>query len=54
LEVIAAGNRIVIRVNGITTTDYTDEKRTYSSGHIALQKCMPPTVAEFRRIEIKE
>jgi hypothetical protein len=54
LEVIAVGNHIVIRVNGATATDYTDEKRMYSSGHIALQKVMPATVAEFRRVEIKE
>ena len=54
LEVIAQGNHIVIRVNGKTTADYTDEKRPYSSGHIALQQHDPETVAEFRKIEIKE
>jgi hypothetical protein len=35
------------------TTDYTDEKRLYSSGQIALQQ-LNHTVAEFRKIEIKE
>ena len=50
----AQGNHIVISVNGKTTTDYTDEKRLYSSGHIALQQHDPSTVAEFRKIEIKE
>jgi hypothetical protein len=54
LEVIAKGNHIVITVNGKTTTDYTDQKRRYSSGHIALQKAMRSTVVEFRKIEIKE
>ncbi len=54
LEVIAEGNHIVLKVDGKTTVDYTDEKRLYSSGHIALQQFEPQTVAEFRKIEIEE
>jgi serine/threonine protein kinase len=53
-EVIALGNHIVIKVNGRTTADYTDEKRRFTSGHLALQQFTPETVAEFRKIEIKE
>jgi hypothetical protein len=53
-EVIAEGNHIVIKVNGKTTADYTDEKRCFTSGHIALQQHNAQTVAEFRKIEIKE
>ena len=53
-EVIARGNHIVIKVNGKTLTDYTDEGRRFRSGHIALQVNTPTTVAEFRKIEIKE
>jgi hypothetical protein len=53
LEVIAQGNHIVISINGRTTAEYTDEKRAYISGHIALQQLDPATVAEFRKIEIK-
>ncbi len=52
-EVIAEGNRIVIKVDGQTTCDYTDESGTYTSGHIALQQHTPSRV-EFRKIEIKE
>jgi hypothetical protein len=54
LEVIAEGNHIVVKVNGKTTADYIDEKRLYSSGHIALQQLDAQTVVEFRKIEIKE
>ncbi len=54
LEVIAEGNHIVIRVNGKTTADYTDQKRRYSRGHLALQHHDSSTTAEFRKIEIKE
>lgn len=53
LEVIAQGERIVVKVNGQTTADYTDEVRLNKSGHIALQVWMPETVTEFRKIEIK-
>ena len=42
------------QVNGKTTADYTDDNRLFSSGHIALQQLDPSTVAEFRKIEIKE
>ena len=54
LDVIAEGNHIVLKVNGKATADYTDEQRQFTSGHIALQQWLPQTVAEFRKIEIKE
>jgi hypothetical protein len=53
-EVIACGNHIIIKVDGRTLTDYIDEARHFSSGHIALQSQTPETVCEFRRIQIKE
>ena len=53
-EVIAEGNHLVVKVNGKTTADYTDAKRLFTSGHVALQQLNPQTVAEFRKIEIKE
>jgi formylglycine-generating enzyme required for sulfatase activity len=53
LEVIAEGNHFVVKINGQTTADYTDENRLFATGHIALQKTLQ-TVAEFRKIEIKE
>jgi hypothetical protein len=53
-EVIVQGNRIIIKINGKTLTDYTDEKKRYKSGHLALQQHNPQTVVEFRKIEIQE
>ena len=52
-EVVAEGNHIVVKVNGETTADYYDQRR-FTSGHFALQQYDPETVAEFRKIEIKE
>ena len=54
LEVIARGNHLVIKVNDTTTADYTDTKRLFSTGHIALQQNGPSTVVEFRKIELNE
>jgi hypothetical protein len=53
-EVIAQDNHIIVKVNGKTTADFTDEKRRHRRGLIALQQHNPETVAEFRKIEIKE
>ena len=53
-EVIAQGNHLVIKVNGKTTADYTDNQRLFTRGHIALQQADAATVVEFRKIEIKE
>ena len=51
---VAQGSHIVIKVNGRTTADYTDDKRLFTSGHLALQQLDAATVVEFRKIEIKE
>ncbi len=60
LEVIAKDNHFTIKVNGQTTVEYTDDKRAYRKGHIALQLlsytgAIPqPTVVHFKKIEIQE
>ena len=54
LEIIARGSHISIKVNGLPEADYSDPKRAYTAGHIALQQHDPETFVEFRRIEIKE
>jgi hypothetical protein len=41
-------------LDGKTTADYTDTKRRFDSGHIALQQLNAQTVCEFRKIEVKE
>jgi hypothetical protein len=54
MEVLAQGNHILVKVNGKTTAVFTDEKRRFTSGQVTLQQHNPQTVAEFRKIEIKE
>ncbi|MGO9466281.1 MAG: protein kinase domain-containing protein [Isosphaeraceae bacterium] len=54
LEVIVQGTRVEIKIDGAKTADYTDPARYYSRGHIVLQQHGRQTVAEFRKIEIKE
>jgi hypothetical protein len=58
LEVIAEGNRVVVKVNGQTTADYTDSERRFARGHITLfpvnREQDPHYRLEFRKIEIKE
>ena len=53
MDAIAKGNRIIIKVNDKTTTDYTDEKRRFIVGRIALQAMEKPTIVEFRKMEIQ-
>src|SRR5437764_2836434 len=53
-EVIIRGNHIVILVNDRKTVDFIDKKNTYVRGHLALEVYDPPTVVQFRRIEVKE
>jgi hypothetical protein len=53
LEVTANGPRITIKVNGRTTTQFTDEKNTFRTGHLGLQQ-MPGTTVAFRRIDLLE
>jgi serine/threonine protein kinase/formylglycine-generating enzyme required for sulfatase activity len=54
MDIIVKANHIVVKVNGVTTADYLDEKEISASGYIALQQNNPKTVVEFRKIEIKE
>src|SRR5262249_24339404 len=53
-EVIARGNRIIVKVNDKVVTDYVDKKNSFMKGHLALQVFDPPTVVEFRQIKVKE
>jgi serine/threonine-protein kinase len=55
LEVIAVGNRVVVKVNDRPTaqTTFTEPRQRRGKGHIALQ-AHPGTVVKFRKIEIKE
>ncbi len=53
-EVIADGNHITIKVNGVTITDHVDTTNAFKKGHFALQGHDPGTVVKFRKIEVKE
>jgi hypothetical protein len=58
-EVVAKGNHIVIKVNGIKTVDYVDFENTHTKGRFALQqhgpaKGGPESVLHVRKIEVKE
>ena len=55
LEVIADGNHITAKLNGQPMVDFVDDRRSFTSGHIVLQKHgVTPTIEAFRKIEIKE
>ena len=52
-EVIANGNHIQIFVNGKKTVDFTDENKTFTKGHFALQGHDPGSVMTFKKVEYK-
>ncbi len=53
-EVIAQGNRIIVKVNGKTSVEVIDTDSRYLRGHLALQAWVPNTVVHFKKVEIKE
>jgi hypothetical protein len=54
LDVTVFENEIAVYTNGVLTAAYSDGKRCFTSGHIALQQQSPQTVVQLRKIEIKE
>jgi WD40 repeat protein len=54
MEILAVGNHIVIKVNGVTTADYRDVTRHLTKGRIGLQLHNPKTEVEFAKIDIHE
>jgi hypothetical protein len=54
LEVIAKGDKIIVKVDGQTTADYQDADKRFSRGHIALAISGDQKRVDFRKIEIKE
>lgn len=53
-EITAVGGHIVIKVNGKTTLDYTDETQAYKKGHFAIQYHDPKSKVWIRKVEVKE
>jgi serine/threonine protein kinase len=56
MEVIAQGNRLIVKINGKATADVVDRDNRYKKGHIVLQALdkVGNIVVQFRKIEIKE
>ena len=54
LEVIAAGPRIRILVDGKQTVDYTDTGAVFAAGVFPLQQWVPGREVRFGKIEIQE
>lgn len=52
-EIIAVGNRIIIQVNGKTTVDFIDEKKSFLSGHLAFQQHNQGSVVHYRNVKVK-
>jgi tRNA A-37 threonylcarbamoyl transferase component Bud32 len=52
LEVLARGEHIVLKLNGVTTVDLQDAR--FQKGHIDLDANHPPTVVRFRKIAVKK
>jgi hypothetical protein len=52
-HIICVGNRIIIKVNGKIVTDYTDQKNTHTSGHVAFQQHDPGSVVHYRNVQVK-
>lgn len=53
-EVIAVGNRIVIKLNGMTTVDFVDVRKRHARGHFAIQQHHEGSVVSVRKAEVKE
>lgn len=52
-HIIVEGNHIQIYVNDKKTVDFTDEKNTFTSGHLALQQHNAGSVVEYKNLMIK-
>lgn len=53
-EIIVDGDRVIVRVNGTQTAEYTDIERRFPRGTIALQVHDERSVVEFESIEVKQ
>ena len=52
-HVIAIGNRIIIKVNDKIVTDFIDEHRTLTSGHLAFQQHNQGSEVQYRNVVVK-
>ncbi|MDZ4683656.1 MAG: family 16 glycoside hydrolase [Planctomycetaceae bacterium] len=54
IEVIAANNHFITKINGVEAANCNDPLDRHRTGHLALQVWHPNTLVQFRKIEIKE
>src|SRR5262249_23685999 len=54
MEIIAQGERYLVKVNDQITADYRDPDHQFSTGRLALQVFNANTIVQFRKIEVKE
>jgi hypothetical protein len=53
-EVTAVGNHITIKVNGKTTVDHVDAKRSHAKGHFAFQQHNLGSEVWIRNVQVRE
>jgi WD40 repeat protein len=54
LDLIADGDCLEVLLNGSFSALYIEKRRSFSSGHFALQHSSPQSVIEVRKIEIRQ
>lgn len=54
IEIIAVGNHLVSKINGLEVANSHDLMSRHATGHLALQVWNPNTLVQFRKIAIKE
>jgi hypothetical protein len=54
LEIIARGNHLTVKLDGVVTAEFQDMANFHSAGCFAMRLWNPDTLLQVRRIEIKE
>ncbi len=52
-QIIAIGNRIIIKVDDKIVVDFVDERGSFTAGHMALQQHDPGSVVHYRNVMVK-
>jgi Domain of Unknown Function (DUF1080) len=52
-DVVVRGNHIIIKINDKVTTDFVDQKNTYSKGYLALQQHNQGSVVQYRNLMMR-
>jgi hypothetical protein len=52
-HIIAKGNHIIVKINGKTVTDTTDERNRYTKGYLALQQHNAGSIVQYRNLMMR-